>query len=124
MDEPLFAAGLRITWGTRSEMSDEMVHEIWESMARDDGTLLAPELLHYIADRRRHRQRWCDALEGCDLPMRFVWGDLDPVSGAHMIESVAANVPAAIVTRHADVGHWPPLEAPDEVAAAIRASAR
>ncbi len=122
MDEGLFAAGLRITWGTRSEMSDELIHEIWESMARDDGTRLAHELLHYVADRRRHEVRWRDALEQCDLPMRFVWGDLDPVSGAHMIEAVEARIPSAIVARHADVGHWPPLEAPDELAAAIRAS--
>jgi pimeloyl-ACP methyl ester carboxylesterase len=123
IDEALFAASLRITWGTRMEMSDGLIHEIWESMARDGGTRIAHELLHYIADRRRHEVRWRDALEQCDLPMRFVWGDLDPVSGAHMIEAVEARIPSAVVTRFGDVGHWPPLEAPDEVAAAITASA-
>jgi len=122
MDESMFATGLRVTWGTRSPMSDELIHEIWESMARDGGTRLAHQLLHYVADRRLHEVRWRDALEQCDLPMRFVWGDLDPVSGAHMIEAVEARIPSAIVTRLPDVGHWPPLEAPDELAAAIHAS--
>ena len=75
--------------------------------------------IHYVADRREHEQRWCTALEESPLPATFVWGDLDPVSGAHMIERVEARIPAARVIRLADVGHWPLLEAPDVVAAAI-----
>jgi pimeloyl-ACP methyl ester carboxylesterase len=51
--------------------------------------------------------------------MAFVWGDLDPVSGAHMVERIEERVEGADVVRLADVGHWPTLEAPDEVAAAV-----
>ena len=53
--------------------------------------------------------------------MTFVWGDLDPVSGAHMIERVQERLPNATVIRLDDVGHWPLLEAPDVLAAAIGA---
>jgi pimeloyl-ACP methyl ester carboxylesterase len=88
-------------------------------MADGDGVPLMHDLLHYVADRREHEQRWCTALEESPLPATFVWGDLDPVSGAHMIERVEARIPAARVIRLADVGHWPLLEAPDVVAAAI-----
>lgn len=121
MTEELFSGGIGITWGTRNPMPSDVVHEIWLSMARDDGTRLANELLHYMEERRRYVDRWTTALEQCDLPQRFVWGDLDPVSGAHMIERVEQRVPAAIVHRMDDIGHWPPLEAPAEVAAAINA---
>jgi pimeloyl-ACP methyl ester carboxylesterase len=31
-------------------------------------------------------------------------------------------VPSAAIVRLADVGHWPPIEAPDEVAEAILAT--
>jgi pimeloyl-ACP methyl ester carboxylesterase len=48
----------------------------------------------------------------------FVWGDLDPVSGAHMADRLAERIPHADLRRLADVGHWPTLEAPDEVARA------
>ena len=59
------------------------------------------------------------------MPMRFVWGDLDPVSGAHVAERMRGATarpgpPTASSMRLPDVGHWPPLEAPDEVAAAVR----
>ena len=103
-------------------MTDAEIHEMWLSMDRDGGTKIANELLHYIAERRDNAVRWADALEGFDAPMRFVWGDLDPVSGAHMIARVEERIPHAHVLRLGDVGHWPTLEAPDEVADAIRAS--
>jgi len=119
--EDLFRAGIEVTWGSRVPMDHAVVHEIWASMDERGGVSLMHDLLGYVDDRRRHEQRWRDALEGCDLPMTFVWGDLDPVSGAHMIERVEQRVPGAAVVRMADVGHWPPLEAPTEVAAAIDA---
>ena len=56
--------------------------------------------------------------------MRFVWGDLDPVSGGHVADRLGERLPTwppdRTLQRLADVGHWPPLEAPDEVAAATR----
>jgi pimeloyl-ACP methyl ester carboxylesterase len=82
----------------------------------------AHELLHYMAERREFAPRWAGALEGYDGPTWFVWGDLDPVSGAHMVERVESNIAHATVVRLADVGHWPTLEAPDECADAVRAA--
>jgi pimeloyl-ACP methyl ester carboxylesterase len=122
MTREMFLDGLRGTWGERIPMADALVEPIWESMAEGGGVARMHELLHYIADRRTHEGRWRSALEGSDLPMTFVWGDLDPVSGAHMIARVEERLPRARIQRLADVGHWPLLEAPDDVAAAIGAS--
>jgi pimeloyl-ACP methyl ester carboxylesterase len=92
---------------------------MWCSMDERGGVALMHDLLHYVADRREHEARWREAFESFDRPTWFVWGDLDPVSGAHMIERIEQRVPGARVVRLADVGHWPPLEAPDVVAAAM-----
>jgi pimeloyl-ACP methyl ester carboxylesterase len=119
MTEELFSGGVAVTWGERVPLSDEVIHEMWLGMARDDGTSIAHELLHYIDDRREHADRWRAALEANGLPQSFVWGDLDPVSGAHVMERLRERLPDADLVALADVGHWPPLEAPDEVAAAI-----
>lgn len=122
IDEAAFAAGIRPTFGTRRPISDHQLHEMWCSMRHDEGTRIANQLLHYIDDRRRYGARWRTALEDSDLPMWFVWGDLDPVSGAHMVERVEERVPEATIVRLADVGHWPTLEAPDECADAVLAA--
>jgi pimeloyl-ACP methyl ester carboxylesterase len=117
--EEMFTEGIRGTWGARRELPADDVHEMWCSMDERGGVALMHDLLHYVADRREHEARWREALESFDRPTWFVWGDLDPVSGAHMIERVEQRVPGARVVRLADVGHWPPLEAPDVVAAAM-----
>ena len=90
--QEMFTEGIRTTWGERVPMDDDAVGHIWASMADGDGVPLMHDLLHYVADRREHEQRWCTALEESPLPATFVWGDLDPVSGAHMIERVEARV--------------------------------
>ncbi len=124
MDESLFFSGIEITWGQRAPLTQEIVADMWASMAHDGGSAQAHRLLHYVADRLEHGPRWIPALEQCGLPMAFVWGELDPVSGAHVADRLAERLPAVPLARLADVGHWPPLEAPDEVAAAVEDVAR
>ncbi|HJR25863.1 MAG TPA: alpha/beta hydrolase [Acidimicrobiales bacterium] len=119
MDEAMFTDGIRGTWGERVPFDEGAVAAIWASMEESDGARQMHALLHYIAERREHADRWSAALEGSDLPTVFVWGDLDPVSGAHMIARVEERRVRARIERLADVGHWPTLEAPDEVAAAL-----
>jgi pimeloyl-ACP methyl ester carboxylesterase len=125
MDEAALTTGLQGTWGARRPMSEAESHGIWRSMEHDGGTRIAHRLLHYVAARREHAERWNEALDAAPLPMRFVWGDLDPVSGAHVAERIEERLPrwpaGRELHRLPDVGHWPPLEAPDEVAAAVRA---
>jgi pimeloyl-ACP methyl ester carboxylesterase len=88
-------------------------------MARDSGQRNAHLLIRYITDRQAHAERWVDALESTDVPLRFIWGMLDPVSGAHMAERIREQLPTAPFVALEDVGHWPPLEAPDRVLAAL-----
>lgn len=124
MDEAALTAGLQATWGTRRPMSEPESRGIWRSMEHDGGSKIAHRLLHYVADRLEHGPRWIDALETSPVPMRFVWGDLDPVSGGHVADRMEERLPGwpagRELLRLPDVGHWPPLEAPDEVADAVR----
>lgn len=122
LTEELFTGGVAVTWGERVPLDEFAVHQMWVGMQARGGAGRAHELLHYMAERREFAPRWAGALEGYDAPMWFVWGDLDPVSGAHMVERVESNIPHATVVRLADVGHWPTLEAPDECAEAVRSA--
>lgn len=118
MNEELMVAGLKPTFAPDYDATADSV-EIWRSMARDDGYKISYLLIHYMTDRVANEQRWVSALEGTDVPLAFVWGMLDPVSGAHMAERIRERLPNAPLTALEDVGHWPALEAPDRVVAAI-----
>jgi pimeloyl-ACP methyl ester carboxylesterase len=120
MTEELFVPGLEPTFAPGYDYEHD-AREIWRSMQRDDGYKNMHLLIHYMTDREANKQRWVTALEQTDVPLSFIWGMLDPVSGAHMAERIREGLPGAPFTALDDVGHWPPLEAPNRVAAAILA---
>lgn len=120
LTEELLTGALAPTFAPTFDPTSDS-HEIWQSMARDSGQRNAHLLIRYITDRQAHAERWIEALETTDVPLRFTWGMLDPVSGAHMAERVRERLPASPFVALEDVGHWPPLEAPDRVLAALLA---
>ena len=114
----LFIAGLAPTFAPGYDAAGDSA-DIWESTARGGGERIMHLLIHYIRDREQHGARWTRALETTDVPLSFVWGMLDPVSGAHMAERIRERVPGARFAALEDVAHWAPLEAPARVAAAL-----
>ena len=116
----LFAAALRPTFAEDFDAAADSA-DIWRATNRRDGHLINHRLIRYITDRERNAERWVGALEATDVPVAFVWGMLDPVSGAHMAERIRERLPDAPFAALEDVGHWPPLEAPERVAKALLA---
>jgi pimeloyl-ACP methyl ester carboxylesterase len=114
----LMIAALKPTFAPDYDAAHDSA-EIWRSMKRDDGFKLSYLLIRYMTDRQTHGERWTQVLEQTDVPLNFIWGMLDPVSGAHMAQRIKERLPHAPITELEDVGHWPMLEAPDRVAAAI-----
>lgn len=55
------------------------------------------------------------------LPTTVIWGLADSAFGPAYLERLRDSLPAAAVHTLADAGHWPHEEAPDEVAALVRA---
>jgi pimeloyl-ACP methyl ester carboxylesterase len=93
--------------------------DVWESITSGGGLRVMPRLLHYIAERRGRRDALIAALANARVPVGFVWGLDDPVSGRHVLEAVRPLVTGAPVRELPGIGHYPQLEAPDEVAAFI-----
>jgi pimeloyl-ACP methyl ester carboxylesterase len=114
----LFVQGLRATFA--DEFDDRADGEdVWEATARNGGQAISHLLIRYVADRAQHKRRWIAALERTDVPLSFIWGMLDPVSGAHMAQRIRERLPSAPFLALADVAHWPALEAHERLASAL-----
>jgi pimeloyl-ACP methyl ester carboxylesterase len=61
------------------------------------------------------------ALQQARVPLRFINGPEDPVSGRHMAERYRELVPNPDVVLLEGIGHYPQLEAPEAVLAAFLA---
>ncbi|MEV6218239.1 alpha/beta hydrolase [Nocardia sp. NPDC051833] len=103
-------------------VGDEELSAMWATITLDDGKLVQHRLLRYIDERRIHARRWQDALETYPGPCQFIWGPADPISGAHVLARLRDRVPGAeftVLDTPPAVGHYPQVEAPDEVGAAL-----
>lgn len=90
---------------------------------RKAGDRLMPRIIRYIEERRRNQDRWTAGLGDFTGPVAAFWGDLDPIAVPAMADRLVAvrtDAGNPITLEHwPDVGHWPIVEAPDRVAAAI-----
>lgn len=88
----------------------------WAAIARGGGARTTPRLLHYMAERKRRRDRWVGALRTSRVPLGLVWGRRDPISGAHVLAWARSALPRAKIL-DLDVGHYPQLEATSDAGA-------
>jgi pimeloyl-ACP methyl ester carboxylesterase len=113
-----FRASMLRIWGTTAP-ADAELRAMWQLVTASSGLRIMPKLIGYMAERRRFRDRWVNALIDTDIPLRLLNGLRDPISGAHMVARYRELVPNPDVTELPDAGHYPQLEAPDAVTAAI-----
>jgi pimeloyl-ACP methyl ester carboxylesterase len=116
-----FVAGLTAIFGPRTPPGRELLDELWTLFTRHDGQRVTHRIIGYMAERRRHRERWVGPLRSTAVPLRFIDGMLDPVSGAHMVARYRELVPDPDVVELANVGHYPQIEDPAAVRAAFLA---
>jgi pimeloyl-ACP methyl ester carboxylesterase len=110
-----FARSLTAVFGPDTPPSPGELDAFWTLATHEDGHRLAHELIHYMADRRRHRDRWVSALRDARCPLALIDGSADPVSGAHMVARYRELVGKGYVAELPGIGHYPQVEAPDLV---------
>jgi pimeloyl-ACP methyl ester carboxylesterase len=93
----------------------------WELISASGGLAVMPKLLGYLAERRRHRERWVGALQQATVPLRLINGLVDPISGAHLAARYRELVAHPDVVGLEGVGHYPQMEAPEQVLRAVLA---
>jgi pimeloyl-ACP methyl ester carboxylesterase len=119
-NEKRMSAVLASVFAAEHRPKPEELAQHWQSIARNGGNRIGHRLIRYIEDRRANERRWVGALETTDLPLRFVWGMRDPVSGAHVMARLRERFGGrAELIALEDAGHYPQLEVPERVASAI-----
>lgn len=119
--ERTFARSFSAVFGANTKPSARELQEFWQLVERDGGARLLHRLIRYIPERRAQRERWVGALQNTRVPLRLVNGPDDPVSGAHMVARYRERVPNPDVVSLPGIGHYPQVEAPAQVLAALMA---
>ena len=115
-----FAQSFAAIFGPNTKPSAEELTEFWQLVTYNDGHRISHELIRYIEERRKNRERWVGALQKTSVPLRLVNGPEDPVSGKHMADRYRELVPNPDVVLLPGIGHYPQVEDPAGVLAALR----
>ena len=110
-----FARSMTAVFGPDTPPSASELDAFWTLATHEGGHRLAHELIHYMADRRRHRERWVAALRDARCPLALIDGSADPVSGAHMVARYRELVGKGYVAELPGIGHYPQVEASELV---------
>jgi len=110
-----FDKSLDAVFGPNTKLSSEELDSYWKLVNYNDGKRFH-NLIHYMTDRKVHRERWVDALRNSVVPIGLINGSADPVSGAHMVERYREVVSSNhFIVELPTIGHYPQVEAPAEV---------
>ncbi len=115
MGRNTLAKNFKKIFGKSTQPSDQEIDEFWEVVAYNSGKNVIPKLIKYLAERDTYKIRWREAIQYTEMPKRLIDGGFDPISGKHMAEFYKEIVPNADVVVLEEIGHYPQVEAPDEV---------
>jgi len=112
VNERSFRKSFSAIFGPQTQPGERELAEFWELIEREGGARIYHKLIRYIPERKRFRQRWVGALQNAGIPLRFINGLEDPVSGRHMVQRYRELIPRADVVELPGIGHYPQTEAP------------
>ena len=119
LNEKKFSKSFAEVFGANTQPGAGDLSDFWHLIALNNGHRLAHRLLQYIPERKKHRDRWLKAKQSTRVPMRLINGPDDPVSGRHMLERYRELIPDADAVELESIGHYPQIEAPGAVLAAL-----
>ena len=114
-----FGKSFSEVFGPETRPSEKELDDFWQLIKHKGGNRIAHKLLHYMGDREEHEARWVGALRASQDRIGLINGGLDPVSGKHAYDEWRRVLPRARAHLLPDIGHYPQVEAPEEVQAKV-----
>ncbi len=120
--ERTFRAQFARVFSDEHPLSAEEAADQWSLIAHDGGQRIAHRTIHYMAERERFTERWHGAIRDWPEAMTLAWGLRDPVATVDVLAGLRALRPGVEVVELSDAGHYPQIERPDGIAAALDAA--
>ncbi|UVK99625.1 alpha/beta fold hydrolase [Pseudomonas sp. B21-048] len=102
-------------FGPQTRPTESELDDFWSLVDSNHGQRVMHKLISYIPQRRVQRERWVSAMRRGEVPLRVIDGEVDPVSGAHMVARYRQLIPDPDTVLLSEIGHYPQIEAPAQV---------
>ena len=105
----------RQIFGPQTRPSESQMDDFWSLVESHQGPRIMHKLIGYIPERRVWRDRWVTAMQRGEVPLRVIDGEVDPISGAHMVERYRQLIAEPDTVVLPGIGHYPQIEAAGQV---------
>lgn len=96
--------------GKNTQPSEAELNDFVTLFRHNNGQKIAHKLIRYMTERTKYRERWVGSLEKTKVPLRFINGLADPVSGAHLVKRFREVLPHKDIIELIEIGHFPHFE--------------
>ena len=86
---------------------------------RAPGARIAHKTIHYMDERERFTERWHGAVRDWPGSLSLAWALEDPVATVAVLDGLRELRPGVPVQELPGIGHYPQIERPDLIAAAL-----
>jgi len=111
--KPVFRRNMRALWADPTRLTEEDIDDMWALLTRDGGKKVLARITQYLRDRVTYWDLWVGGLRQTSLPLAFLWGEADPITGRDVALVHHRESPGSRLSLLDSVGHYPMLEAPD-----------
>ncbi len=119
-----FRAQFSRIFSPQHPLSAEEAADQWSLLSHDGGQRIAHLTINYMAERERFTERWHGAIRDWPKPLTLAWGLLDPVARVEVLDGLRELRPGVETIELPDAGHYPQIEQPELISAALDAALR
>jgi pimeloyl-ACP methyl ester carboxylesterase len=88
----------------------------WSLVCHNGGRTLGHRLISYMDQREEHAERWHGAIRKWPGELSLAWGLQDPVASTAVLAALRELRPGVAVSELPELGHYPQLEDPQQIA--------
>ena len=119
--QSIFERQFADVFGKQTQPGKDILSGYWQLVNEQNGRSVMPYLLKYGDERHVYRDRWVNAMQKTKVPLRIIIGMEDELSGANLVKRYETLIPNPDVVRLDGIGHYPQVEAPEQVINAYKA---
>ena len=120
--ERSFRAQFGRVFSAEHPLGAEEAADQWSLIAHGGGQRIAHRTIHYMTERERFTERWHGAIRDWPKPLSLAWGLRDPVARVEVLDGLRALRPGVPTIELPDAAHYPQIERPDLISAALQAA--
>jgi pimeloyl-ACP methyl ester carboxylesterase len=114
-----FRAQFSRVFSAEHPLGAEEAADQWSLLAHNGGQRIGHLLVNYMAERERFTERWHGAIRDWPGPLTLTWGLRDPVARVEVLDGLRELRSGVEVLELPELAHYPQIEAPRQVAAAL-----